>query len=167
VSFWYSITVFVHERGDALIFGMFASRFRMGRSASVSCSSSLGRELFVPTCTNYAVARQADSASLCSLGSPSTPVLAGCSTNGLKPEFVVVTRSRDELTAPTLILCPCRVPHALCARHRIVGRRALQHPPHRAQTLQQAPCSSLSILVVSASCSSTPTIYLPIARYLR
>jgi hypothetical protein len=33
--------------------------------------------------------------------------------------FVVVTRSRDELTAPTLVFCPCRVPHVLCPRRRV------------------------------------------------
>jgi hypothetical protein len=64
-------------------------------------------------------------------------VLAGCSTNGLNPEFIVVTRSRDELTTPTLVLYPCRVSHALCACCHVVRRRALQHPSHRAQTLQQ------------------------------
>jgi hypothetical protein len=40
--------------------------------------------------------------------------------------FVVVTRSRDDLTAPTLILCPCRVPHVLCPRR---VEPVKPHPP--------------------------------------
>src|SRR5688500_15005916 len=52
---------------------------------------------------------------------------------------IVIIRSRDKLTVPALVLCPCRVPHALCPHYRVVCRRALQHPPHRARTLQQPP----------------------------
>jgi hypothetical protein len=91
--------------------------------------------------------------------------------------FVVVTRSCDELTAPALILCPCRVPHVLCPCRRVepvkprpplldlvvallvaaVASRILACLPARRRTW--VPCSAFTASASSFVCgrSSAPS----------